>query len=479
VLPGKPLTVYLIVKDADLYPVRIPSVVLTAVDEQGASREYRFDLDGTFRGNLAHRAFPLPVARDGLTGLIRVFGRITAEDTKGRARTFEGHNFPGLPPEPLEVHLLSHALPYPTGWQAGEMHCHSEFSSDPVEFGAPLEAMQFAADTAGLDFVLCTDHSYDFYYKREKFLETCDPEANFQAYRSQAADLNALHPGLTTLIPGEEVSCGNSRGENVHLLTFGHDRFLPGHGDGGRRGLNNRPDLTIAETLDLLGDTPSFAAHPKARIGWLERKIFRRGAWHTVDLDPRVGGLQFWNGHLGRDYRDGKAFWIEQLLNGRRLLPIGANDAHGDFNRNVGVKVPLVSLHQGRKHVFGKVRTVVPAATRDAHALRGAFRGETCVCTDGPFAELTLEANGAWRVAAFTTADFGALRSVSVFGAAVGETQESLRAEWIFEAGGNVVDGAPHSFEEARALSQSTGYLRAEVTTQQGRRALTSAVFLD
>jgi hypothetical protein len=474
-LPGKPLIVYLMVKDADLYPVTIHSLNFRAFDSQGAAREYRFEPEKRFHGNFSHLAFPLPLARDGLSGEVWVLGLITAEDGRGRLRVFEGHNFPGLPAEPLRINLLEHPLPYPAGWQAGEMHCHSEFSSDPVEFGAPLEAMQQAADTAGLDFVLCTDHSYDFYYRREKFLETCDPEANFQAYRAQAEDLNARRPHLTTLVPGEEVSCGNSRGENVHLLTFGHPRFLPGLGDGGRRGFRNRPDLTIAETLELLGDTPSFAAHPKARIGWLERKIFRRGEWREEDVHEAVRGLQFWNGHLGRDYRDGKAFWIGQLLRGKRLLPIGANDAHGDFNRNVGVKTPLVSLHQGRNHVFGKVRTLVPSAGRDAHSLQAAFRRDTCVCTDGPFAELTEDANGALRVAAFTSPDYGALRSVSLYGAAAGEARESLLAEWVFEK----TDGGPHSFEEKRAFGQGTGYMRAEVVTDKGRRALTSAVFLD
>ena len=467
------------VKDADLYPVTIHSVRFKAFDFLGGTQEYKFDLGARFTGNLSHRSFPLPLARDGLRGDVQVTGWIKAEDKRGRSRVFEGHNFPGLPPEPLEIRLLEHALPYPTGWQAGEMHCHSEFSSDPVEFGAPLDAMQQTADTAGLDFVLCTDHSYDFYYRREKFMETCDPEKNFQYYRAQATDLNARRPHLTTLVPGEEVSCGNSHGENVHLLTFGHESFLPGLGDGGRRGFKNRPDLTIAETLELLGDTPSFAAHPKAGIGWLERKIFRRGEWRTEDLDSArpnhcLQGLQFWNGHLGRDYRDGKAFWVEQLLRGKRLLPIGANDAHGDFNRNVAVKMPLISLHQARNHVFGKVRTVVPSAARDVKSLRQAFRGDTCVSTDGPFAEITLEANGALRVAAFTTADYGALRSVSIYGASTGEARESLLAEWVFET----ADG-PHSFEEMKSLSLTSGYARAEVITHKGARAMTSAVFLD
>jgi hypothetical protein len=476
VLPGKPLIAYLFVKDADLYPVTLRSVRFTASDAFGARWSYAFGLDEKPGGNLFARAFPLPLHRDGLRGDVRVDGRILVEDRRGRAREILNRNYPGLPSSPLEIRLLEHALPYPKNWQAGEMHCHSEFSSDPVEFGAPLEAMQQTADSAGLDFVLCTDHSYDFYYRREKFLETCDPAANFAEYRAQAEALNARNAHLATIVPGEEVSCGNSRGENVHLLTFGHRGFLPGLGDGGRRGFNNRPDLTIAETLEMLGDTPSFAAHPKAGIGWLERKVFRRGEWREEDLEPgarghSVRGLQFWNGHIGRDYRDGKAFWVEQLLRGRRLLPIGANDAHGDFNRNVGVKLPLVSLHEGRNHVFGKVRTVVPAPSAGASDLRKAFRGEVCVCTDGPFAELTQDLGGALRVAAFSNAEQGALQSVRVYGAAAG----SGREEVLFDRG---FDQGPLTFEERAPLGLTTGYVRLEAITRTGARAMTSAIFL-
>jgi hypothetical protein len=353
------------------------------------------------------------------------------------------------------------------------MHCHSEFSSDPVEFGAPLALMQHAATTAGLDFVLCTDHSYDFYYRREAYMQPCDPAENFRDYRGQALALNAANPALATLIPGEEVSCGNHRGENVHLLVFGHEKFLPGLGDGGRRGFKNKPDLTLAETLERLAGTPSFAAHPKARIGGMERKIFRRGAWHEADVGDHNGhairGLQFWNGHIGRDYREGKAFWVQQLLAGKRLLPIGANDAHGDFNRNIGVKKPLFSLYQSRNHVFGNVRTVIPSHRKDIAAARAAFLAETCVCTDGPFVHLELE-RGKLRVRAQSNADYGALQAVYLWGAFSGESRETLIQDWAFEEG-------PLGLDEA-SPAPASGYVRAEVLTRTGKRAIGSAVFI-
>ncbi len=394
-----------------------------------------------------------------------------AENKKGKTSEFLCHNFPGIKQEPLEIRLLNHPLPYPDGWKAGEMHCHSEFSSDPVEFGAPLKLMQETADAVGLDFVLCTDHSYDFYYRRESFLEPMNAEENFAEYRSQAEALNAGHPNLPTLVPGEEVSCGNSQGENVHLLTFGHPQFLPGLGDGGRRGFKNHPDLTIAETLKRLNGTPSFAAHPKAKIGWLERKIFRRGEWREEDLESdSVRGLQFWNGNLGADYRDGKAFWIQQLLKGRRILPIAANDAHGDFNQNIGVKFPLISLYQGRSHLFGKVRTLVPSASKDTASLREAFLGEHCVCTDGPFVSLTRDGNGI-HIDARSNGDFGALQTLQIYVGTTGDIAERLLKEWNFTDGSlNLNDLFP---------APASSYVRAEVSTENGNRALSSALFLN
>lgn len=487
-LPGKPLTVWLLVKDADRFPVRVRAVTFTLWDEAGATAKERFepeDARARCAKPLQHLAFTLPYAR--FKGRLRVLGRIEVEDARGRRQAFDTHNYPGLPSFPLEIHLLDAPPPARAGWHAGELHSHSEFTSDHVEFGAPLALMQETADAVGLDFVLSSDHSYDFPYHRARYLEPVDPHENYAAYRAQAAALNAARPALPTLIAGEEISCGNARGQNVHLLAFGHHEFIPGNGDGGRRGLNSRPDLTIAEVLERLGDTPAFAAHPAGHRSRMQRLILGRGPWRDEDVRPGPGGrsvrgLQFWNGTLGRDYQDGKAQWISRLLAGQRLLPLGANDAHGDFNHNIHVKIPLVSVRLSRGHLFGRVRTLVPAADKTPAALSAAFRGggARCLCTDGPFAELVGEdgaGGGALRAHALSTPDFGALASVIVWGASPGDTRERVLAEWTFDGEG------PHAFDERVTLPGPALaprlYARLEVVTRTGRRALTSALFPD
>ncbi len=447
-------------------------------DDRGAEIEREFPLQWDCDRNLQFRVFNFPV--EELKGRLQIHGRFIVENRSGKTASWITHNFPGLEAQPLVTARLKEALPYPLGWQAGEMHCHSEYSSDPVEFGAPLELLQQAADVAGLDFVLCTDHSYDFYYRRDRYLEPCEARENFGDYRLRASALNQAHPEFPILIPGEEVSCGNSRGENVHLLVFGHEEFLPGLGDGGRRGFNNRPDLALPEVLERLQGTPCFAAHPKAKIGWLERKIFRRGQWHDEDASPQplrsgtaasIQGLQFWNGNLGSDYRTGKEFWIRRLLAGQRLLPIAANDAHGDFNRNIGVKFPMLSLYQGRNHVFGKVRTVVPCASNRPEALRQSFGGARCLCTDGPFVEIQTTDRGV-HIQAKSTDDFGTLQSVVLYSGQSGDREERLARTWTLATGSMEFD------EKYDGPLPSRGYMRAEAATRQGRRALTSAIFV-
>lgn len=200
--------------------------------------------------------------------------------------------------------------------------------------------------------------------------------------------------------------------------------------------------------------------------------------WHEEDLRPggaegmggAIGGLQFWNGHTGTDFRAGREFWVRQLLAGRRLFPIGANDAHGNLNRNIGVKTPLFSLYENRKHVFGNVRTVVWAARKSLEGIQEGLRQGPVVCTDGPFVNLGLE-EGILLVAARSSRDFGALEKIALFSGKKGETGENLVKEWNLDKG-------PMDFSEFTEPPTGVAYLRAEARTAGKRFAMTSPLFL-
>lgn len=472
-VPGATPVFYLVAKDADYFPVVIREIELSFI-ASGTPHKQKLNLDLHLTENLLFH--PLAIEFPVGTGLIEFHAKIIVENRSGRSRVFLNNNFPGLSPSPLRLRRLASPLPYLPGWHAGEMHCHSDYSNDPVEYGAPLSALREAGKSLGMGFVLCTDHSYDFYYRKTRYMEVTDPVDNFRAYRDEALALNSKDKeNYPVLIPGEEVSCGNSLGENVHLLVAGHPDFLPGLGDGGRRWLNNRPDLRVEEVLERLGATPSFAAHPRARVGGLERLIFRRGMWNERDLafdsGRRVDGLQFWNGHTGTDFREGRAFWVRQLLAGKRLLPVGANDAHGDLNSNIGVKTPLFSLYQARNHVFGHVRTVVRSEEKTIAGIQAGLRAGQVCCTDGPFLALSASGNGA-QVSAATTEDFGSLRRVVVFSGRKGDDRETVVKDWTWDSGG------PLDFSEACSAPAGSLYLRAEAHTIDDRLAIAAPMFL-
>jgi hypothetical protein len=472
-VPGVRPVFYLVVKDGDLFPVRIREVQALIQDGSG-TRTRTLPLDFAPGENLVFH--PLPLDLDGLTGEVSLNFRIRAERSPGGAqRTFLNANFPGITPSPLRIAFLSAGLPYPEGWHAGELHCHSDYSNDPVEYGAPLRVLQEAGTALGMGYVVCTDHSYDFYYDRRRYMQPIDPEANFAEYRRAALDLNAAHPEATVVIPGEEVSCGNHLGENVHLLVAGHPGFLPGLGDGGRRWLNNKPDLPIGEVLERARGTPCFSAHPRSRIGGLERFVFRRGMWHEPDLRPAgysrgVDGLQFWNGHRGRDFSEGRAFWVSRLLAGERISPIGANDAHGDLNRCIGVKTPLFSLYQNRNHVYGHVRTVVHAPERTVAGIQAGLAAGRLCCTDGPFLDLE-RAGGSGLVVAHSIPDYGPLARVAVWSGRRGESRESLVRSWSWDAQG------PMEVRETLSLPADSLYVRAEAATSEKRFALSAPAY--
>ena len=242
------------------------------------------------------------------------------------------------------------------------MHCHSHYSADHVEHGASPEVLQQAAKATGLDFVSCTDHAYDFAYTTEDYTKEAEsPLTRFDALHEEVRKLNQA-TGMPLMIAGEEVSAGNSKGENVHMTVLGPNGYLPGLGDCGRNWLDNKPTFRIPKLLEMT-TAHCFAAHPMQPMGYLEKFIFRRGYWSHKDLNldaaHKIRGIQFWNGIRDEGFKLGRQWWIEELGKGNFLLPIGGNDAHGDLNDTTSVSTPLFSLKHSRNHVFGKVRTVV------------------------------------------------------------------------------------------------------------------------
>lgn len=497
-VPGVEPTMWIVVRDADRFPVTLESAEIEierrdiAGTEDAGTLSERRTVTLDIHADRSFAFYPVPLA--GLKpGKYRITPKITATRDltanknaencakKNARRTFTRWSLPGLKPQPLELHVLAERPPQAPGYAAGEMHCHTHYSRDHVEFGATPAVLQQAAASVGLDFACCTDHAYDFAFTDEDYTkEARSPAPRFQALRDEIAAL-PQGEGHPLLLAGEEVSAGNSKGENVHVTVFAPDGYLPGLGDCGRYWLDNKPTRTIAQILE---DTAAhcFAAHPFQQMGLVEKFVFRRGYWTQKDLHTdkphSIRGLQFWNGIRDEGFKLGREFWIEQLGKGNYLLPIGGNDAHGDLNDTTAVSAPLVSFKHSRDHVFGKVRTVVKTDddwTCSREALHKAFAGDNCYITDGPALWWErAEVHGVKSVVfhARNTLDYGgAFRYIRIFGrrylanGKLSPNEEVCKESLI----------APPASADIPVYTDNFAYLRAECETATGKFALTSA----
>ena len=394
-VPGVEPTLWIVVRDADRFPTTLKTAEILLKHTVNKDFNYAFDnatgnarqqdiaisrdLNLDVHEQMQFIPFPLGEVP---AGTYEAHCKLTVE-REGKTQTFERWNLPRLKQVPIRFKVLNEFPPTAPGYVAGEMHCHTHYSADHVEYGATPAVLQQAAKAVGLDFVSCTDHAYDFAFTQEDYTKEAEsPVPRFQKLREEIAALpreNEKGERMPLLLAGEEVSAGNSKGENVHMTVLAPDGYLPGLGDCGRYWLENRPTRSIKQ---ILNDTEAhcFAAHPFQQMGLLEKFVFRRGYWKPEDLNianksaeknaknfnnenaskkHSIRGIQFWNGIRDEGFKLGREFWIGELGKGNYLLPIGGNDAHGDLNDTTAVDLPLLSLKHSRAHIFGNVRTVV------------------------------------------------------------------------------------------------------------------------
>jgi hypothetical protein len=468
VLPGLKIPIWLVVKDAHLFPIVAQSVLVHAQHEDGLICRQKIDLNMRVEESFLFHEFDLNFSMD-IPGKWKLMLTIEIINQNQKSMTFVNWNYPHLLPIPLEIRRLSDRYNVPSGFYAGEHHCHSWYTSDPVEFGASPQVLQRAAECVGLDYTVITDHSYNFYYDSTHYMNEIDPRVKWAKFIEELDGLNEVHPDLPRLIPGLEVSCGNEYGQNIHLLVMGLRSFVDGHGDGGRRWFNNKPDLQISEVLALTKGCPAFAAHPKAQIGLLERLVFRRGFWTDRDLAiDGLSGTQFWNGQRGGSFSAGKEAWLQLLAAGVDQLPIAGNDAHGDLNINTYVKTPLFKLGCHRKHLFGQVRTLVQAKSCSEVDLKNAFIEKKSIClSDGPFLTIELHKNSL-NIIGFSSIDFGALELVVLF---VKRLNIKVELEIRYKI-------QTFAFDELWSIMPDIEYVRLECVTAKSCRAMTKAFFL-
>lgn len=509
------------IKDADLYPARI----------EGVSVEIRRCSDGTVETHIPE--FEPAGLTERFTELIFQLPRVEKPGELDLTITIEGHytasgkrfsitndNYPSGFRQPFRIVVSGEPLPRSKGWSCGDIHCHSRYTEDQVEFGAGLEGLSRVAAATGYSWAGVTDHSYDLDDLPGNYLENDPSLEKWRRFLEEASELNKLADAerdgdrrtRAFLLPGEEVSCGGAGGWNLHLVLLGNSGFIPGYGDGAEKWFRTTPTLTLEEALDRVVNSGEpiacYAAHPFAKIGRLQRLLFNRGPWKRPDLaNGRLHGWQLWNRREvdDPDVLCGLSPWIKMLLEGKRIALAAGSDSHGNFGAERSIRVPFLSLRAIPRLRWSKIWTAVEAAPEAGSEtiIAGLISGKTIV-SNGPFASISACGHGSvlcgiggeihWkkgmfiRLEALSTVEFGPISGGAVFLGVIGESEERIlgRVEPppVDEPDDNMFVLADFSLPDPatfRAEGGCRGYVRGEVRTAfdgELRKCWTSPLYL-
>ena len=417
---------------------------------------------------------------------------------RGKRRVASTDNLPGLSHSPLRIYISEEPLPTFDGWYYGDAHWHSDKTKDQVEFAAPIEVAASFGKAIGLHWFAVTDHSYDLDSPVDDYFDI-DPDlikwkklcGEIELANSQFDDFVVLR--------GEEVSCGNSKGQNVHLLVYGVPEFIPGRGDSAKTGFDFKfkPDLSLQEVLEIVRNYNgvAYAAHPNADNSFLGRLILNRGTWLDSDcIMDGCYGLQFWNGCSGQRFKDGYKRWLKLLLDGQKRYIIAGSDAHGDFNRTRKMKFPWVKLVESMDSSFGKPRTCLYCgSTLNENNILEAMRCGRAVITDGPLAIFDIK-NEQGQVANIgeslsgkefeitlrikSIEEFGRISKVTLYRGDLSQKMESIEFEIDLR---DIKDHYSHLSKHS-IKSNSDCYLRLEATSQRDEyvyRCITNPIWIN
>lgn len=483
--PGQRLPVLLLIKDADRFPVILESARIRIGEEKSTGLNVTLNLKVADR--LWYRILPMDIPETFRGQTVSVHTELNLI-CRNKKLTVRQDNFPGMKRKPFRVHAARERLPLPDSWIAGDMHIHSDYTSDQVEFGAPLSATAELAKAMGLSFAAVNDHSYDLDDEEKNYLKNDPSLPKWKRFREEIKNLNDKDQSFI-LIPGEEVTSRNSEDRNVHCLVLNEPRYIPGSGDGAEKWLNTRSEHSVRELPDLVSDDAwVIAAHPMEPVPVLQRLLINRGNWKAKDCAmPGLHGLQILNGSRDAAFYKGLQEWIKLLLDGKRIYIFGGNDAHGNFSRFRQVRLPMISLIEKEGfQIFGQAKNVLRISEDriTLQAVLDSIRQGRAIITDGPFLSLTLtndkndqaELGGtiaghnlSVHIETASTAEFGILSDVRII---YGKIHDEEKIIGGFHPG-------QYQFRHDMELSADTpGYIRAELETADGHYAYTNPVWI-
>jgi hypothetical protein len=382
--PEQSIPILLFCKDAHLFPALMKSLHIKIFYQNKILFTKSFSINKMVTQKFWYQIFDIELKSRPIGD---IFIDVTIEiEINGQVKWYMNDNYRISSHNPFSVYLAENSLPDLGQVIWGDLHYHSNYTEDQVEFGAPLAATVHLARALGLKFFAVTDHSYDLDDYENDILKNDPNLRKWQNLQSEVVLLNANHNFV--IIPGEEVSAGNQRGKNVHFLILNNRQFIPGKGDGAEKWFQTKPDLSIKQILDNLESSAlAFASHPEIKPPFLQKILIRRGKWETNDYaHSRLNGLQIWNGKTDDYFQKGLSQWRKQLLSGRKLIIVAGNDAHGNFNRFRQIGFPFLTFREKHFEIFGSTRTGIILETEKLSlplVLNRIQQGK-CIISNGP-----------------------------------------------------------------------------------------------
>ena len=398
--PQKQMPVFLCIKDAHRFPIVLFRVHVFAffVNEKQLLLEKNFQSMPIYDSMWTELLYcDLPKNTSAPVKIDVIF----EYSVRDKIKTCVNDNYALTSHAPFDVVVDSQPRPRADNWYFGDMHTHSHLTGDQVEFGAPFEITSAMARAMGLDFFASADHSYDLDDRPDDYLVNDPKLPKWNLLWERVQRLNDKNKDFV-VIPGEELSVGNSMNQNVHLLIFNNRHFFEGSGDGAEQWLFTKPQHRIKEVLPQLEDGAlAFASHPEIKPPKLQQLLLRRGAWRRDDyFQSGLNGVQMWNGDKEHFINHGLSKWIDLLLMGRKLTLIAGTDAHGSFNRFRQIGMPHFTMREEKREIFGSAVTGVYVENEyNLETLLQALKMGRAIVTDGPFVTFQfLNANGTARI---------------------------------------------------------------------------------
>jgi len=456
------LPLALILNDIRRYPVQIESIQITLSQNGEKPKILTFDKDEIQKSLLDHplknqmSAYILNIPRtEFASGELFVnaclkYHRIKKGRVDKRIATVLNDNLVTSTKLPFRCIIADEEYPGYEQCGFGDVHSHSQFSRSHVEFGPPIEMIDKICAVCGLNFAAVTDHSYDLACLPDDYLHQDKDLGLWKMFQAEISNFK----GEIVIIPGEEISVVNHRGDVVHLCGLGISEYIPGTLDGARKNVHFKKQLTIKEAVDEINRQGgvSFAAHPGAPAGLLQRLFLGRGIWEEQDMIDGLGGIQAVNSDFFESWKRGKNLWITMLQKGYRLPILAGSDAHGDFNRYRAVGKPFWQIYEGAERYMGFVRTGVygnPKDIKESKDIIDGIKNGAAFLTNGPFVSIcdsrfpkesliSLKPISADNinnlcVCAKSTKEFGTINTVKVFMGIPGVNEEKIILKHISE----------------------------------------------